>query len=70
MRLIKLRGCSDTAICPAVYLPDDNPAKAYIQGPVVTDPAVLSQLDIPTHEVLIEVELSLIAGIPEEDDAA
>jgi hypothetical protein len=67
MRLIKVRGCADTEICPAVYVDADAPHVSYVQGKPVTDPALLSHLGVPNHECLTEIPTDLIADLPGVD---
>ena len=47
--------------CPSLYRTDRG--TFVVQGWRVTDPDALAQLDIPTHETVVEVPLDVLAEI-------
>jgi hypothetical protein len=49
------------ATCPTFYQTDTG--DYYIQGDIVTDPAVLHQMDIPDHETVVKVTPGLVRMI-------
>lgn len=63
-KLRKLAGdCDDVISCPAVYADDDiriDGNDALAQGPQVTDPETLSQLNLGPGEVAVRLPRKLI----------
>lgn len=62
---MRLRGhlandCPTGDVCPRII--DTDSESVLVQGSLVTDPAVLDELDLPGHEAVIEVPRSLIYG--------
>lgn len=54
--------------CPTTYAHTD-PGMSYVQGYVVTDPAVLADMNIPDGETVIAVPDSLLADHVQEVQA-
>lgn len=68
MSLIRVREtCPDSGICPTLYRDDQRNGPGFVQGRLVTDPAVLADLNIPADEVLIEIPMSLIVDLSAEE---
>lgn len=66
MRLFPWRDyCPDTSTCPVLRRTDRG--TAVLVGEVVTDPDALAQLNISATELAIEVPLTLILGLTDEE---
>lgn len=62
MQLKKVSGCCEGNDCPAVYETDRD--TYLVQGKVISDQSVLTQLGMPAGETAVEIPRSIIAGVP------
>lgn len=63
MGLIKMAGTCEGGPCPTVFR--STTGGWIIQGPTVTDPATLAELDLPDHETAVRLPDSVVEQLIE-----